>query len=91
MVSESVEKILQTEASGEQKLEKAKRTADDILKKADKKIKEMEGKNLKRTEESRLQIEAETNKKLSDLETQIKKNREKAVSVVAGSIYRKQA
>ena len=51
----------------------------------------MEGKNLKRTEESRLQIEAETNKKLSDLETQIKKNREKAVSVVAGSIYRKQA
>ena len=51
----------------------------------------MEGKNLKRTEESRLQIEAETNKKLSDLETQIKKNREKAVSAVAGSIYRKQA
>ena len=58
MVSESVEKILQTEASGEQKLEKAKSTADeiilsakkeaeqkrhDILKKADKKIKEMSG------------------------------------------------
>ena len=37
----------------------------------------MEGKNLKEPKKAGLQIEAETNKKLSDLETQIKKNREK--------------